>query len=713
MAERKADPTPWGGKPSREDNEVRFQKLFEEADAMSIQGYLPDGTVVYWNRASERIYGYTAAEALGSNLLDLIIPPELHEQTAAAVRAMFETGQGTPPSRLALKHKDGYRVPVYSSHTIVAVPGRSPVMFCMDADMSALDQAEAELRVAAAAFESQQGMLITDAAGVILRVNEAFTRATGYAAAEAVGKTPRLIRSDRQSPEFYRALWQDLRTAGFWQGEIWNQRKNGEVYADWVTISAVKDEQGRVTNYVGTQTDMTQRKNAEAKITRLAFFDPLTQLPNRRLMLDRLQRSVAANLRNHRAGALLFIDVDDFQTLNDTLGHDLGDVLLQQIAQRLSVIVHERDTAARLGGDEFVVLLEDLSSDLTEAAAAAKTVGDTILTSLSQVYHLQEQEYLGSVSLGITLFSKQESSVDELLKQADLALYEAKAAGRNTLRFFDLEMQAAVTRRAALTNGLREGLRRQQFKLFLQPQVNCDGTLVGAEAVVRWHCPIRGLVSPAEFIAVAEESGLILPLGHWVLETACALLATWATQPETAHLTLAVNVSARQFLQADFVDQVVATLDRFQTNPRRLKLELTESLLVDRLDEVIVTMSALKALGLGLALDDFGTGYSSLAYLRHLPLEQLKIDQSFVRDLPADHDSAAIARTIIVLGQTMGLRVLAEGVETQAQRDLLATLGCHYFQGYFFGEPMPTDAFLALTSAAKVDAACATAVPES
>jgi EAL domain-containing protein (putative c-di-GMP-specific phosphodiesterase class I) len=273
------------------------------------------------------------------------------------------------------------------------------------------------------------------------------------------------------------------------------------------------------------------------------------------------------------------------------------------------------------------------------------------------------------------------------------------------LRFFDLEMQAAVTRRAALMNGLREGLRRQQFKLFLQPQVNCDGTLVGAEALVRWHCPIRGLMSPADFISVAEESGLILPLGQWVLETACALLATWAAHPATEHLTLAVNVSARQFRQADFVDQMVATLNRFQTNPRRLKLELTESMLVDRLDEVIVTMSALKALGLGLALDDFGTGYSSLAYLRHLPLEQLKIDRSFVRDLPTDHDSAAIARTIIVLGQTMGLRVLAEGVETQAQRDLLASLGCHYFQGYFFGEPMPTDAFQELTSGPKVNAA--------
>ncbi len=315
------------------------------------------------------------------------------------------------------------------------------------------------------------------------------------------------------------------------------------------------------------------------------------------------------------------------------------------------------------------------------------------MTSLSQVYHLREQEYLGSVSLGVTLFSHQESSVDELLKQADLALFEAKAAGRNTLRFFDLEMQAAITRRATLLNGLREGLRQQQFRLFLQPQVNRDGALVGAEALIRWHCPVRGLVSPADFIPVAEESGLILPLGKWVLDAACALLATWGARPETAHLTLAVNVSARQFRQTDFVDQVLTTLDRYQANPRRLKLELTESLLVDRLDEVIVKMSALKTLGLGLALDDFGTGYSSLSYLRHLPLEQLKIDRSFVRDLPADRDSAAVAQTIIVLGQTMGLCVLAEGVETQAQRDLLASLGCHGFQGYFFGEPMPMDAF--------------------
>jgi diguanylate cyclase (GGDEF)-like protein/PAS domain S-box-containing protein len=680
-----------GGRPLRAVSEARFQKLFEDADAMSIQGYLHDGTVVYWNRASEKIYGYTAAEALGGNLLDLIIPDEMRQQVEEGMGWMFETGQGIPPGRLDLKHKSGRTVPVYSSHTVVAVPGGPPVLFCMDVDMSHLARAEAELRVAAAAFESQQSMLITDARGVILRVNRAFTQATGYSPEEAVGQTPRLIKSDHHPPEFYAAMWQSLIATGSWQGEVWDKRKNGEVYADWVTITAVKDDRGRVTHYVGTQTDITQRKAAEAKILHLAFYDPLTRLPNRRLLLDRLQQAVAASLRNESVGALLFIDLDNFKTLNDTLGHDVGDLLLQQVAERLKASLRENDTAARLGGDEFVVMLEDLSKSLQEAAAQAEAVGRKILASLHQVYNLRDHEYVGSVSIGITLFSTQATNVDDLMKQADMAMYEAKAAGRNALRFFDPEMQSAVTMRAALVSGLREGLRKEQFRLCYQPQVDRDGRIVGAEALVRWDCPGRGIVSPAEFVPVAEESGLILPLGHWVLRTACAQLAAWAARPACAQLTLAVNVSAAQFGRADFVDQVLQVLSMTGADPRRLKLELTESLLVDKIDEVIAKMSALKQRGVGFSLDDFGTGYSSLSYLRRLPLDQLKIDQSFVHDLLIDPNSATIAQTIIVLSQAMGLSVIAEGVETEAQRDLLASFGCHAYQGYLFGRPLPVE----------------------
>ena len=677
-------------KHSREVSEARFKKLFDEADAMSIQGYLPNGTVVYWNQASEKIYGYTAEEALGGNLLDLIIPADIRQEVEGAVNWMFESGQGIPAGRLALKHKNGHAVHVHSSHTVITIPNHPPVLFCMDADMSSLVRAEAELRIAAAAFESQQGMFITDAQGVILRVNQAFTLTTGYSAEEAVGKTPRLIRSDYHPAAYYEAMWQSLLDTGFWQGEIWNRRKNGEVYANWITITAVRDEKGQITHYVCSQIDITQRKDAEAQIMHLAFYDPLTRLPNRRLLLDRLQQAIAASARNQSVGALLFIDLDNFKTLNDTLGHDVGDRLLQQVAERLSSCIRKNDTVARLGGDEFLVMLEALSQNKPEAATQAEATGRKILDALNQIYQIDNHKYLGSVSIGVTLFSKQ-ANVDELLKQADLAMYEAKSSGRNSLRFFDLEMQKAVTLRAELLNGLQEALREKQFRLYYQPQVDYSGHITGAEALVRWERPGVGLVSPVEFIPVAEESGLIKPLGFWVLETACSQLADWALKPESAALTLSVNVSSVQFNCADFVEQVLEILHKTGANAQHLKLELTESLLVEKVDEVIAKMSALKAHGVGFSLDDFGTGYSSLAYLRRLPLDQLKIDRSFVRDLLDDPNSAAIAQTIIDLSQTMGLSVIAEGVETEIQRVLLASLGCHAYQGYLFGCPLPIE----------------------
>lgn len=677
-------------KHSREVSEARFKKLFDEADAMSIQGYLPNGTVVYWNQASEKIYGYTAEEALGGNLLDLIIPADIRQEVEGAVNWMFESGQGIPAGRLELKHKNGHPVHVHSSHTVIAIPNHPPVLFCMDADMSSLVRAEAELRIAAAAFESQQGMFITDDQGVILRVNQAFTLTTGYSAEEAVGQTPRLIRSDYHPAAYYEAMWQSLLDTGFWQGEIWNRRKSGEVYANWITITAVRDEKGQITHYVSSQIDITQRKDAEAQIMHLAFYDPLTRLPNRRLLLDRLQQAIAASARNQSVGALLFIDLDNFKTLNDTLGHDIGDRLLQQVAERLNACIRKNDTVARLGGDEFLVMLEDLSQSQPEAATQAEAAGRKILDALNQIYQIDKHKYLGSVSIGVTLFSKQ-ANVDELLKQADLAMYEAKAAGRNSLRFFDPEMQKAVTLRAELLNGLQEALREQQFRLYYQPQVDQEGHITGAEALVRWERPGVGLVSPVEFIPVAEESGLIKPLGFWVLETACSQLADWALKPESAALTLSVNVSSVQFNCADFVEQVLEVLHKTGANAQQLKLELTESLLVEKVDEVIAKMSALKAHGVGFSLDDFGTGYSSLAYLRRLPLDQLKIDRSFVRDLLDDPNSAAIAQTIIDLSQTMGLSVIAEGVETEIQRVLLASLGCHAYQGYLFGRPLPID----------------------
>ena len=385
--------------------------------------------------------------------------------------------------------------------------------------------------------------------------------------------------------------------------------------------------------------------------------------------------------------------MDNFKTLNDTLGHDVGDILLQQVGQRISACIREGDTVARLGGDEFVVMLEDLSSNLQEAAAQTETVAGKILTALNHPYLLAGQNQRSTPSIGATLFHGNQLSVEELLKRADVAMYQAKAAGRNTLRFFDPEMQAAISAQAALEADLRQGIMQEQFILYYQPQVDGGAGLLGAEALIRWQHPERGLVSPAEFIPVAEETGMILPLGAWVLETSCNQLVIWAGQPEAAHLTLAVNVSARQFRQPDFVNQVLAVLDRTGANPRKLKLELTESLLLADVQDVIAKMTALKAKGVCFSLDDFGTGYSSLSYLKRLPLDQLKIDQSFVRDVLVDINDGAIAQTIIALGQTMGLAVIAEGVETEEQCEFLARIGCNTYQGYFFSRPLPLEGF--------------------
>jgi diguanylate cyclase (GGDEF)-like protein len=442
--------------------------------------------------------------------------------------------------------------------------------------------------------------------------------------------------------------------------------------------------------------DVTDLRLASAEIESLAFYDPLTHLPNRRLLVDRLEQAMAASARHGREGALLFIDLDHFKTLNDTLGHDIGDLLLQQVAQRLASCVREGDTVARLGGDEFVVMLADLSEQAVDAATQAEAVARKILAALNQPYQLAAHDYRSTPSIGVALFSGHQAALEELLKQADIAMYQAKRAGRNTLRLFDPAMQQAITARAAMELDLRKALVESEFLLHYQPQVDHKGQVIGAEALVRWHHPERGLVAPAEFIPLAEETGLILPLGHWVLETACRELHRWSLLPRMAALSLAVNVSARQFSQPDFVQEVMALVQKTGITPARLKLELTESLLLDNAEEIIAKMLALKAQGVSFSLDDFGTGYSSLSYLKRLPLDQLKIDRSFVRDVLIDPNDAAIARTIVALGQSLGLSVIAEGVETEAQRDFLAANGCLAYQGYLFGRPLPVDDFQAL-----------------
>ena len=557
-------------------------------------------------------------------------------------------------------------------------------------------------RIATAAFESQQGMFVTDAAKVILQVNRAFTAITGYTTEEAIGQTPRLLSSGHHDRAFYAAMWDSINRTGSWQGEIWNRRKNGKVYPETLRISTVRDAAGGVSNYVAAFSDATSYKAAEEQIQSLAFSDPLTGLPNRQHLIVMLQQSQLARAHKPRQDALLLVGLDHFKNLNETIGHEYGNLLLQSVAHRLGDCIRKGDTLVRLGGNAFVVMLQDLSVIPRQAATEAEAVAAKVLLALSQPYKLGSSDVHCSASIGITLLDDATpQDADVPLNQAELAMRHAKAAGRNTLRFFALQMQTEVSARAELESGLREALLHDEFVLYYQAQVTSEGRVIGSEALVRWKHPVRGMVSPAEFIPVAEESGLILPLGNWVLETACRQLALWAGKPETAELTVAVNVSAHQFHQADFVDQVLGALGRAGARAQGLKLELTESLLVANVEGIIAKMNALKARGVGFSLDDFGTGYSSLSYLKRLPLDQLKIDQSFVRNILTDPNDAAIAKMVIALADSMDLAVIAEGVESQAQRDFLAGLDCQAYQGYLFSRPVPVAAFEALLAQAQ------------
>jgi diguanylate cyclase (GGDEF)-like protein/PAS domain S-box-containing protein len=571
--------------------------------------------------------------------------------------------------------------------------GKVRGIFGVSRDITATRDAEQQLRIAATVFNAQEGMTVTDEQGTILRVNHAFTKITGYSAEEVVGQNPRILKSGRQGAEFYAAMWQQIVSKGLWEGEIWNRRKNGEIYPEYLTITAVKDTEGKVTNYVATFNDITLSKASLEEIKTLAFYDPLTRLPNRRLLMDRLGKVLASNKRSGNGGAILFLDLDHFKNLNDTLGHDYGDLLLQQVTERLKSCVREGDTVARLGGDEFVVMLEDLSGKEVEAAAQAESIATKILTALNQPYQLGTHIYSNTSSIGIALIKDGEQGREVLLKQADIAMYQSKSAGRNTISFFDPVMQQNIDRRVALESDMWAALEQNQFVLFYQIQVDEAGRAVGAEALIRWQHPERGWIMPSEFIPAAEEAGLITAIGSWVLDAACAQLRTWKDAAPTNQLKLSVNVSAKQFHQPQFVTHVRDAVDRHQVDPTRLKLELTESLLLVDIDDTVAKMTELTDMGIQFSLDDFGTGFSSLQYLKRLPIGQLKIDQTFVRDLMSDESDKTIVQTIIAMAEKLNLEVIAEGVETVEQRDVLLASGCRCYQGYLFGRPQPIDEF--------------------
>ncbi|MGM9515583.1 bifunctional diguanylate cyclase/phosphodiesterase [Roseateles sp. DB2] len=545
------------------------------------------------------------------------------------------------------------------------------------------------------------GIITIDRRGTVRSYNSSAHKIFGYEASEVVGNNITMLMPSPYAEAHDRYLADYART-GIRQvigrgREVEGLRKNGERFPMSLAVNEIEREGERI--YIGMVRDITQRRAAEAEIQRLAFFDQLTDLPNRRLLLDRLDRAVLSAARRGQLGALLFIDLDEFKLLNDTWGHDFGDRVLVQVARRLSGSVREGDTVARLGGDEFVIMLESLGETLQEAAAHAEMVARKILLNFEQPFQLLEREQHSSPSIGITLFGDNLLSASELMAHADTAMYQAKAQGKNTFRFFDAELQAVLATRAALETDLRQSIARRQLLLHFQPQVDEQGRVLGAEALLRWQHPQRGLVPPGVFIPAAEQCGFVLELGQWVLDAACRTLAAWAQHPRCCRLDLSINVSALQLRDAHFVNGVLDALHRHGASPRRLKLELTESLLAENVEDTIAKMSELRKAGVGFSLDDFGTGYSSLNYLRRLPLEELKIDRSFVNDMLGDPNGAVIARTIVALGQTFGLQVIAEGVETPEQRDALLKMGCHRFQGFLFGRPVDQASFERLPQA--------------
>lgn len=452
-------------------------------------------------------------------------------------------------------------------------------------------------------------------------------------------------------------------------------------------------QNGELLGATVTFVDISSRKAAEAEIETLAFYDPLTKLPNRRLLMDRLEQALAISRRNKVEGALIFIDLDNFKTVNDTFGHDVGDQVLQQVSARLSKCIRAGDTVSRLGGDEFVIIIRDLSADSVQAASQAEATGKKILATLSAPYQLESSEWISSSSIGITLLNNSNSAADELMKQADIAMYQAKKSGRNNLRFFDPEMQLAIVTRSTIESKLRKALANQEFELYYQIQKNHYGKPIGAEALIRWIQPETGVVSPATFIPLAEETGMIIPIGQWVIESACKQIQSWQKSSTSKNLVLAINVSAKQFRHEGFIGQVKSGIQNHGIDPKLLKLELTESLMLDDIDEIITTMSAIKNMGVGFSLDDFGTGYSSLQYLKRLPIDQLKIDQTFIRDIADDENDRAIVKTIIAMAHSLNLEVIAEGVESEVQRKFLNENGCHHFQGYLLGRPVPIEEF--------------------
>lgn len=585
------------------------------------------------------------------------------------------------------------RIPLYDNQ------GQIVGSLCHFEDITERKRVEEKLRQSAKILEnSTEAIVITDAKIQIISVNKSFTQITGYSEAEVLGKTPaQVLKSGKHPTGFYDSMWQSIVETGYWEGEIWNRRKNGELYPEWLHIMAIKDEdEQRVTHYLAIFSDMTHHKQTEQRLMYLSHYDSLTGLPNRTLFHDRVGRALQRAQPHNTLVAVMFLDLDRFKYVNDTWGHAVGDLLLIKVAERLTNIINETDTVARFGGDDFTIVLENINNE-EEVASTAQKILEMMLTP----FDLNDHETFITTSIGISLYPNDAFDVETLLKNADAAMYRAKESGKNNYQFFTPQMNASTHQRLLLETQLRHALDRDELTLYYQPQIHlASGRIVGTEVLLRWHHPKMGMVSPQIFIPLAEETGLIVAIGEWVLHQACLQHQKWRTSGHPI-LRIAVNLSSRQFKQDNLVKEVVKILENTYMDPNLLELELTESMLMQDADSATKILHQLKEMGIQLAIDDFGTGYSSLSYLRRFPIDKLKIDKSFMLEIPTNQDDMAIIRAIVALARTLNLSVIAEGVETKQQLAFLKSLRCDEIQGFLFSHPLPADEFaqLLMTSA--------------
>jgi diguanylate cyclase (GGDEF)-like protein/PAS domain S-box-containing protein len=659
-----------------------LDQIHESVITMDLGGYITG-----WNHSAVQLFGYSADEAIGKHILFLYADPDADDDSEGFQDALLENGGRELEVRRRRKSGEVFWASLQLS-LMRDEHGEPGGLIGYLSDITARIEAEKTMRLQSRIFEhSAESILITDARHRILSVNPAFSKITGYPESEILGQTPALLRSERHSEKFYDDIWHSVEQLGSWHGEVWTRRKNGQDFPSWASISLVRNREGQVSNYFSIFTDITERIEAEERIHHLAYYDALTGLPNRSLLQKLIDQALIEARRNRLHGAILFIDLNRFKPINDTLGHAIGDRLLKQIAERLRVTVRTEDVVARLGGDEFIVALFDITRREHAAIVAQK-----ILSALDPAFWIDEHELQIGAAIGISVYPRDGFDTESLLRMADIAMYRAKQGGQDGYAFYSHEMNQRALDRLKIESGLRHGIENGELLLHYQPKVDiASGRIVGAEALVRWLHPERGMVPPGEFIPIAEESGLVVRLSAWVLEAALRQASAWqaAGLPATK---IAVNLSARDF-SPSLAERIQAMLASHGVLPEWLELEITEGMLTHSSDEVIAMMDAVTALGVTLSLDDFGTGYSSLSYLKRFPIDTLKIDQSFVRGIPHDGNDCAIAGAIVSMAQRLGHRVIAEGVETAEQLGFLRSLGCQEIQGYYFSPPVPPEKF--------------------